>query len=123
MDIFNDDSKMKVRMLVRNPDDYMRETKRDIHKCKVAFRWHIIHGILISIFIFIQVPRNYDPTLHPLEAPREYTRALNAVKWERVFALPFIGSLDGHRDGLSCLGKNPDHLSWLFSGACDGEVD
>lgn len=68
------------------------------------------------------MPRNYDPALHPLEAPREYTRALNAVKLERVFALPFIGSLDGHRDGLTCLGKHPDHLSRLYSGACDGEV-
>ncbi|EFX72618.1 hypothetical protein DAPPUDRAFT_308127 [Daphnia pulex] len=100
MDIFSDDSKMKVKVLVRNPDDYLRETKRDIHK----------------------LPRNYDPALHPLEAPREYTRALNAVKLERVFALPFIGCLDGHRDGLSCLGKTPDHLSWLYSGACDGEL-
>ena len=72
--------------------------------------------------IFIIVPRNYDPLLHPLETPREYTRALNAVKLGRVFALPFLGSLDGHRDGLSCLGKNPDRLSWLYSGACDGEV-
>ncbi|KZS19164.1 DDB1- and CUL4-associated factor 13 [Daphnia magna] len=100
MDIFSGESKMKVKLLVRNPDDYLRETKRDIHK----------------------LPRNYDPALHPLETPREYTRAMNAVKLERVFALPFIGSLDGHRDGLTCLGKHPDHLSWLYSGACDGEL-
>nr|CAG4638403.1 EOG090X04WU [Cyclestheria hislopi] len=91
---------MKVKMLVRNPDEYMRETKRDIHK----------------------VPRNYDPSQHPLEVPREYTRALNAVKLERVFAKPFVGCLDGHRDGLSCLERHPDHLSWLYSGACDGEL-
>ncbi|XP_069699869.1 DDB1- and CUL4-associated factor 13 [Periplaneta americana] len=91
---------MKVKVLSRNPDQYLRETTRDIHK----------------------VPRNYDPSLHPFEALREYTRALNAVKLERVFAKPFVGNLDGHRDGVSCLGKHPQHLSLLVSGSYDGEV-
>ena len=68
------------------------------------------------------VPRNYEASLHPLEAPREYVRALNSVKLERVFAKPFLGSLDGHKDGISCLGKHPRHLSIMLSGACDGEV-
>nr|CAG4646996.1 EOG090X04WU [Megafenestra aurita]SVE92347.1 EOG090X04WU [Megafenestra aurita] len=91
---------MKVKVLVRNPDDYLRETKQDIHK----------------------LPRNFDPVLHPLEAPREYTRAMNAVKLSRVFAMPFIGCLEGHRDGISCIGKHPARLSWLYSGAYDGEM-
>lgn len=91
---------MKIKVLSRNPDDYLRETKRDIHK----------------------VPRNYDPTLHPFEAPREYVRALNATKLERVFAKPFLGALDGHRDGVRCLAKHPTALSLLLSGACDGEI-
>jgi len=60
--------------------------------------------------------------LHPLETPREYTRAMNAVKLERVFAKPFISSLDGHRDAINCMGKHPKKLAWLYSGACDGEV-
>ena len=47
---------------------------------------------------------------------------MNAVKLGRVFAMPFVGCLDGHRDGISCLGKHPSRLSWLYSGACDGEV-
>ena len=71
---------------------------------------------------FISVQRNFDPSLHPFEAPREYTRALNAVKLERVFAKPFLGSLDGHRDGIHCLQKHPDRLAICFSGSCDGEV-
>lgn len=91
---------MKIKVLSRNPDDYLRETKRDIHK----------------------VPRNYDPELHPFEAPREYVRALNATKLERVFAKPFLGALDGHRDGVRSLCKHPTALSLLLSGACDGEV-
>lgn len=40
---------MKVKVISRNPDDYMRETKHDIHRLK----------------------RNYDPSLHPLEGPRK----------------------------------------------------
>jgi hypothetical protein len=60
--------------------------------------------------------------LHPFEGLREYTRALNAVKLERVFAKPFVGNLDGHQDGVSCLGKHPQHLSLLVSGSYDGEV-
>ncbi|XP_075217570.1 DDB1- and CUL4-associated factor 13 [Lycorma delicatula] len=91
---------MKVKVLTRNPDVYLRETKRDLHK---------IH-------------RNYDPSLHPFEAAREYVRALNAVKLERVFAKPFVGNLDGHKDGVSCIVKHPKSLSVLASGSYDGEV-
>ncbi|KAB0399387.1 hypothetical protein E2I00_002437, partial [Balaenoptera physalus] len=93
-------SKMKVKMLSRNPDSYVRETKLDLQR----------------------VPRNYDPTLHPFEVPREYVRALNATKLERVFAKPFLASLDGHRDGVSCLAKHPKSLATVLSGACDGEA-
>ncbi|KAK5649528.1 hypothetical protein RI129_000557 [Pyrocoelia pectoralis] len=91
---------MKVKVLSRNPDEYLRETKRDLHK----------------------TPRNYDPNLHPFESAREYVRALNAVKLERVFAKPFVGNLDGHRDDISCLSKHPKHLSVLLSGSYDGEI-
>lgn len=47
---------------------------------------------------------------------------MNAVKLEKVFAKPFLGSLDGHRDSIYCLGKHPERLSYLYSGAYDGEV-
>lgn len=93
-------SKMKVKVLSRNPADYIRECKSDIHK----------------------IPRNIDPSLHPFEAAREYTRALNAAKLERVFAKPFVGSLDGHTDGVNCMAKFQKSLSLLLSGSCNGEV-
>ncbi|GBP31639.1 DDB1- and CUL4-associated factor 13 [Eumeta japonica] len=93
-------SNIKIKVISRNPEDYLRATKRDINK----------------------VPRNYDPTLHPLEAPREYVRALNAVKLERVFAKPFIGNLDGHKDGIASMAKHPSRLAVLASGAFDGEI-
>ncbi|KAK9882994.1 hypothetical protein WA026_001209 [Henosepilachna vigintioctopunctata] len=91
---------MKVKVLSRNPEHYLRETKFDIHK----------------------VPRNYDPDLHPFAAAREYIRALNAVKLERVFAKPFVCNLDGHTDSISCISKHPKGLSSLVSGAFDGEI-
>ena len=63
----------------------------------------------------------------------QYTRAMNAVKLDRVFAKPFIGSLTGHSDGVWCTCTNPKSLvilAFLFlydqvqfvSGSCDGEV-
>ncbi|PIK33510.1 putative DDB1- and CUL4-associated factor 13 [Apostichopus japonicus] len=91
---------IKVKVLSRNPDDYLRETKHDIHR----------------------LPRNYDPTLHPFEANREYTRALNATKLDRIFAKPFLGALDGHSDSVQCMSKHPKSLSTLLSGSCDGQV-
>ncbi|KAL0984913.1 hypothetical protein UPYG_G00150380 [Umbra pygmaea] len=91
---------MKVKVISRNPDDYVRQTKLDIQR----------------------VPRNYDPSLNPFETPREYTRALNATKLERVFAKPFLASLDGHRDGVNCMAKHPKSLSTMLSGSCDGEL-
>lgn len=69
-----------------------------------------------------EVPRNYDPHLHPFEVSREYTRALNATKLDRMFAKPFVASMDGHRDGISCIAKHAKSLSTVISGACDGEV-
>ena len=39
-----------------------------------------------------------------------------------MFAKPFLGSLDGHRDGLTCVAKHPSSLSTLASAAADGEV-
>lgn len=75
------------------------------------------------LFAFFPVPRNYDPALHPFEIPREYTRALNATKLDRIFAKPFLASLDGHRDGVNCMAKHPESLSTVLSGACDGEVN
>lgn len=40
---------MNVKVISRNPDEYMRNTKRDLHKMK----------------------RNYDPSLHPMEGARK----------------------------------------------------
>lgn len=68
-------------------------------------------------------PRNLDPALHPFERAREYSRALNATKIERMFAKPFVGDLEkGHVDGVYVLAKDPERLHVLASGSGDGVV-
>ncbi|UXI21474.1 glucose dehydrogenase acceptor-like [Sarcoptes scabiei] len=91
---------MKVKVINRSSSQYIRETKNDIHK----------------------LPRNNDPSMHPFSLQREHQRALNAVKLDRVFAKPFVGSLDGHSDSVQKLIKHPFKLSTLFSAACNGEI-
>ncbi|WPH00437.1 Hypothetical protein R9X50_00326600 [Acrodontium crateriforme] len=66
-------------------------------------------------------PRNLDPALHPFERAREYTRALNATKLERMFAAPFVAQLGrGHVDGVYKLAKDPASLERVASGSGDG---
>jgi len=67
--------------------------------------------------------RNYDPALHPFERAREYTRALNATKLERMFAKPFVASLGrGHVDGVYRIANDPSALENFASASGDGVV-
>lgn len=91
---------MKIKVLHRNPENYTKQDKSELNK----------------------VSRNVDPSMHPFEGPREYVRALNATKLDRIFAKPFIGSLSGHTDGINTLCKHPIKVSHLVSGSCDGEI-
>eukprot|EP00697_Spironema_sp_BW2_P003101 gnl/Spiro4/14142_TR7597_c0_g1_i1.p1 gnl/Spiro4/14142_TR7597_c0_g1~~gnl/Spiro4/14142_TR7597_c0_g1_i1.p1 ORF type:complete len:449 (-),score=129.83 gnl/Spiro4/14142_TR7597_c0_g1_i1:36-1382(-) len=91
---------MKYKTLTRSKSEYVRTTNRDL----------------------LRVHRNPDPSLHPFERAREYTRALNAVKLDRVFAKPFVFALSGHRDAVSCMAKSATSLIHLASGAANGEL-
>ncbi|KAF9366165.1 rRNA-processing protein sof1 [Mortierella sp. NVP85] len=91
---------MKVKVLSRSVEESTRQRSNDIHK----------------------IQRNLDPSLHPFEKAREYTRALNATKVERMFAKPFLGALSGHVDGVYCMAKHPKKLDWLVSGGGDGDL-
>lgn len=64
--------------------------------------------------------RNLDPALHPFAKPREYTRALNAAKLDRLFAKPFVGALEGHIDGIYSIAKDTNRLNVVASGSGDG---
>ncbi|KAF9423753.1 rRNA-processing protein sof1, partial [Entomortierella beljakovae] len=90
----------KVKVLSRSVEESTRQRSNDIHK----------------------IQRNLDPTLHPFEKNREYTRALNAIKVERMMAKPFLGALAGHVDGVYCMAKHPKKLDWLVSGGGDGDL-
>lgn len=69
------------------------------------------------------MPRNLDPALHPFERAREYTRALNATKLDRMFAAPFIAQLGrGHVDGVYTMVKDTQSLQRFASGSGDGVV-
>ncbi|KAK8086198.1 hypothetical protein PG994_001172 [Apiospora phragmitis] len=70
-----------------------------------------------------KVPKNLDPAIHPFERAREYTKALTAVKMQRMFAQPFLAQLgDGHVDGVYSMAKDPNSLERLASGSGDGVV-
>ncbi|KAK6346956.1 rRNA-processing protein sof1 [Orbilia brochopaga] len=69
------------------------------------------------------VPRNLNPALHPFEKAREYTRALNATKLDRMFAKPFLGQLgNGHVDGVYTFAVDPKVLNRVASGSGDGVI-
>merc|ERR1712166_1448890 len=91
---------MKVKTIARSEEQMTRERPRDT----------------------LKVHRNLDPALHPFERAREYTRAVNAVKLNKVFAKPFIHAFDGHKDGISCIALNKKSLKCFVSGAHDGEI-
>ena len=90
---------MRVKCINRSEEAFTRERAQDLQK----------------------VHRNLDPALHPFEKAIEYTRALNAVKLDRVFAKPFVAALP-HSDGVTCLARNPARLNSLLVGAADGTL-
>lgn len=70
------------------------------------------------------IPRsrnNKDRKYHPFAQEREYVKALNAVKIERLLAKPFVSALTYHKEGITCIAKN--HYSDIFSSASfNGQV-
>lgn len=92
---------MKIKTISRSADDY----------------------VPVSNTESARQPRNLDPEMHPFERAREYTRALNATKLDRMFAAPFIAQLgQGHVDGVYSLAKSMNQLNAMASGSGDGIV-
>ena len=63
-----------------------------------------------------------NANLHPFQGAREYQRAVNAAKLEKMFAKPFIASLDTHSDGVTVMAKSRANLTDMVTGAADGEL-
>lgn len=102
-------------------EDLQRQYRETKMKIKALSRSMDVHGPSRSGDA-PRVSHNLDPALHPFSKPREYTRALNAAKLERMHAKPFVGALEGHSDGVYCLAKDPQRLGVIASGAGDGEI-
>ena len=86
---------MKIRTLSRSKREHTRERPQDIQR----------------------VYRNVsNSTLHPFTREREYVRARNAVKLDKMFAKPFIGALDGHADGVYAMATSSTSLVGLITG-------
>lgn len=66
--------------------------------------------------------RNLDSLMHPFARARERTRALNAVKMDRMFAKPFVAALEGHVDAIESMAKQPDSQVNVASGSWSGGV-
>eukprot|EP00347_Sterkiella_histriomuscorum_P000212 403376755 len=92
---------VKVKTICRNEKEYQKQTNNEL----------------------LKVYRNPSKSvLHPFQKAREYQRALNAAKLEKIFAKPFIEALDDHSDGVTCLAKNRYNLVDMLSGSADGEI-
>ena len=92
---------MKVKALARSQASVTRECSGDLRK----------------------EHRNLDPTHHPMQRAREYTRAVQGAKLDRMFAKPLIGNLgNGHSDGITATACSRRALRIFVSGAADGCV-
>ena len=91
---------VKIKAICRDSNDYNRKTNTEIEK----------------------VYRNTNPKLHPFQRAREYVRALNSVKLNKVFSKPFLFALNQPTDCVTCLAKNRKSLTDIASGGFDGQI-
>ena len=91
---------VKIKAICRDSNDYTRKTKTEIEK----------------------VYRNTNPKLHPFQRAREFVRALNAAKLDKIFSKPFLYSLNEPTDCVKSLAKNKNSLTDFASGGFDGQI-
>ena len=91
---------MKIKTIARSTADYQRERVSGVERLQ----------------------KNKDPRLHPFEQAREYTRAVRAVKLDKMFAKPFVAAMDDHSDAVWCTATSPTRVTQFVSGSCDGEI-
>ena len=91
---------VKIKAICRDSNDYQRKTNTEIQK----------------------VYRNTNPKLHPFQKQREYVRAFNAIKLDKVFSKPFLFSLNQPTDCIKVMAKNHKSLGEFASGGFDGQL-
>jgi len=82
----------------RDPKEFTRQRSGDIRK----------------------VYHTQDANQHKFQQEREYTRALNSTKLDKMFAKPFIAAFDSHTDGVYTLSRVPQLLPYMLAGDGDG---
>lgn len=68
------------------------------------------------------MPRNSSLTEHPFAVEREYVRAINSAKLEKMMSKPFLGALEGTSEIMTCLSLNSETLGLAVFGTADGKV-
>ena len=91
---------VKIKTICRNSSDYSRQTSTEIQK----------------------IYRNTNPKLHSFQKAREYIRAFNAIKLDKLFSKPFLFSLSEPTDCVKSLAKNNFSLTDFASGTFDGQL-
>ncbi|KMV66543.1 Sof1 domain-containing U3 snoRNP protein [Encephalitozoon cuniculi EcunIII-L] len=90
---------MKISTIYHKPEEVCKERKKDVQYSSFA----------------------KDEVYHPFMREREFVRALNAVKIERMLSKPFVAALSYHKEGIHVLARHP-HQSLFASGSFDGQV-
>ena len=91
---------VKIKTLCRNSSDYSHQTSTEIQK----------------------IYRNTNPKLHSFQNSREYIRAFNAIKLDKLFSKPFLFSLSEPTDCVKSLAKNNFSLTDFAAGQFDGQL-
>lgn len=90
---------MKINTIYHAPEEVSKEWKKDVPYVSFA----------------------KDDLYHPFMKEREFVRALNATKIERLLSKPFVAALSLHREGVSVLSRHPG-LPLFASGSFDNHV-
>jgi len=81
---------MKIEAIYHNKRDRKKETKSDLPMRRYA----------------------KDPVYHPMLLEREYVRALNATKIEKIMAKPFVTALMQNTEGIHLLVKDSESATF-----------
>lgn len=90
----------KIGVIARSERDFERDSKLEMNK----------------------VFRSTNPMIHKFQKAREYQRAVVGAKIEKIFAHPFVASMNEHSDGITAFAKSARHVTRFASGDFSGEL-
>ncbi|AFN82490.1 WD40 repeat-containing protein [Encephalitozoon romaleae SJ-2008] len=90
---------MKINTIYHKPEEICKERKKDVEYMSFA----------------------KDEAYHPFMKEREFVRALNSVKIERMLSKPFITALSYHKEGIHLLARHFQQPLFA-SGSFDNQV-